>query len=162
MAYISADESRRIKKELKKIFPAYKFSVTVHHGSSLTVALMESDLSFNEGHIQINHYYIKDHWQEKDPVVCEVLLKIKEIINGVKQHEVLNAGDPYADYHECNFYYHIDIGKWDQHHKTISKEKEPLQLTHDCPVDLVELLEWNYLMYDSVVSFAHMAASEQV
>lgn len=122
MAFISAEEVKRIRDEIKKAYPDYKWSVTTEHNSTVRVALMESDLVFPENYIQVNHYYVKEHYAD-NPKARDVFLKVLSIIYGVKEHVDRNAGDPYADYCDCNYYVNLHVGKWDKPHKTVPSVK---------------------------------------
>ena len=42
MAYISTDDVKHIRNELKKELPQYKFSVVRDHHSSVTISLMKT------------------------------------------------------------------------------------------------------------------------
>ena len=119
MAYISAEEVKEIRNRIKAAFPLYKWSITGEHGSTVRVALMESDLSFSQNVIQVNHYYVKEHYED-NPKARDVFLKVLDLIYGVKEHVDRSAGNPYADYCDCNYYVNLHVGKWDKPHKTVS------------------------------------------
>ena len=80
MAYISTDDVKHIRNELKKELPQYKFSVVRDHHSSVSIALMKgpafndyeyfdrynnvtktANLSDGEHH-QINQYHLEDFY----------------------------------------------------------------------------------------------------
>jgi len=119
MAYISVDDVKAIRTEIKKVFPAkngWKFSITKEHSSTVHVNIMESKVDLdpeNKGDYEVNHYYIDEIFKDND-VLRSIFNRIDKIINSVKQFEDRNAGDMGADYPDCNFYYSITVGKWDK------------------------------------------------
>jgi hypothetical protein len=127
MAYIGAEDVKKIRDKIKAAYPTYKWSVTKRHSMEVNVALMESDLTFNEGHIQVNHYWYKesDQYSVKAKVVFQHVL---EIINEVKLNYDRNAGDPGADYGDSNYFISLEVGKWDKHHKTVFNYKKEMSL----------------------------------
>jgi len=72
----------------------------------------------SEKYHQINYYQLRDEWDERywnngvflTPEGHESLKKINEIITGYHWDE----SDSSVDYFNCNFYYHISLGKWDK------------------------------------------------
>lgn len=111
MPYIEKDLVRKIREEIKKEFPTFKFSVTRHNYSSVTVSLLSCGdpnfAGFNGKYIQVNHYYINEHYKD-NPVVAGVLSKINNIIN--QKNGVLCID---ADYGTVpNYYVNINIGQW--------------------------------------------------
>lgn len=107
--------AKQIRKDLKEQIKGSKFSTTISNysgGSSITVALMESDESViktKSDYIQVNHYYIdeSDHLTESGK---EMMNKVMNIIN--KFH--WDKSDSQTDYFNCNFYVHLHIGRWDK------------------------------------------------
>ena len=77
MAFISAEDVKHIRNELKKELPQYKFSVVRDHHSSVDISLMKGPAfkdfeyfdryahetktgTMNEGHHQINQFHLED------------------------------------------------------------------------------------------------------
>lgn len=119
MAYISAEQTRQIKKNLKKEFPNVKFSVTNHNFTSVSVRIMESDIDFSDimsgcsgvgGEMSINHYHLYNYGKHEP-----MFRKIVDIIN-VGNH---NNSRPEIDYFDVGWYIHLNIGKWDKPYKKI-------------------------------------------
>jgi len=119
MAYISTEDVKAIRTEIKKVFPAkkgWKFSITKEHHSMVHIQIMESKVDLdpeNKGDYEVNHYYIDETFKD-NKVLRYVFNRIDKIINSVKQFEDRNAGDMSADYADCNFFYSITVGKWDK------------------------------------------------
>lgn len=113
MAYISTEEVKAIREKIKKEFPSYKFSITRQDHTSIHVALMESDLTFRSKYDQVNHYHIPRFYEGKSR---DVLIKIHELITGIKPCYDRNFGDMGADYGDNNYFIEMSVGKWDKPH----------------------------------------------
>jgi len=119
MPYISKEDSREIRKKLKEEFKGYKFSVTIEHGSSLNVAVLEAPLKVEDGE-SINHYWYKTHYKDREDILSFVE-KIMALINSVKVHKTINRD---ADYGNIPSYYlHIEFGKYGKEFKSTLEEK---------------------------------------
>jgi hypothetical protein len=125
MAYISTEEIKVMREALKNEFNGknnrkLKFSITRQHYSTVVVSIMEGNLDFKVENHQVNPYYF-DHQIWKDqPEALAVLKRISEIVNGIKKEENRNAGDPYADYSDYNYYFNLHVGKWDKPYKKVA------------------------------------------
>ena len=137
MAYISTQEVAAIRKELKAQLPQYKFSVTKHHHSSVTVAFMkgpafaeytyfdryagEQKESVLEGHEQLNHYHAERFYGEENAAVIK---KVEEIVKTAPAkveggREWFDESDSQSDYFHTAFYMSIHVGKWDKHYEAV-------------------------------------------
>ena len=136
MAYITTQEVAAIRKELKAQLPQYKFSVTKHHHSSVTVAFMkgpafseytyfdryagEQKESVLEGHEQLNHYHAERFYGEENAAIIN---KVEEIIKTapVKAggREWYDDSDSQTDYFDTAFYMNIHVGKWDKEYEVV-------------------------------------------
>ena len=133
MAYISTDDVKHIRNELKKELPQYKFSVVRDHHSSVSIALMKGP-AFNDyeyfdrynnttttanlgdgEHHQINQFHLEDFYGKEN---AEILGKIDSIAhtapakNGGKVW--YNDSDIMTDYFDIAYYIHISVGKWNK------------------------------------------------
>jgi hypothetical protein len=127
MAYISAEEVREIRKELKKEFPKYKFSVRKRQ-HSVSVNILKSDLDFRsefrdptEKYEGVNQYFIDKHWSKKP---AKVLNKILEIIktapaNAENGEAWFDESDIMTDYFHTAFYIDLQIGTWEKPYELI-------------------------------------------
>lgn len=138
MAYISTDDVKHIRNELKKELPQYKFSVVRDHHSSVTISLMKgpafndyeyfdrynnvtktANLSDGEHH-QINQYHLEDFYGKEN---AEILSKIDTISrtapakNGGKVW--YNDSDIQTDYFDIAYYVHISVGKWNKPYEVV-------------------------------------------
>ena len=136
MAYISTEEVAAIRKELKKELPEYKFSVTKHHHSSVTVAFMKGPAFAEfqsrdrytgefkddviEGHEQLNHYWAMDFYGEKNGALIkkvEKIIKTAPVKAGGR--EWYDKSDAMTDYFDTAFYMNIHVGKWDKPYEVV-------------------------------------------
>jgi len=111
-AYVNNEKTKQVREDLKKEFPDFKFSVRKEHYSLVNVAIVSGPIPLTDsedGYQQINHYYIKDHFQDK-PEIRDFLLKVLEIIN-VGNHD---RSDIMTDYFDVGFYVSLSIGEWNK------------------------------------------------
>ena len=139
MAYIEKERVAEIRNELKKLFPAFKFSVTRRDCSMVSVKIVKGDIDFfddamrpdgldnwgdtkklsdyakKEGHTSINEYSIESSWEGE---AKEMLLKIKEVV--CKGSYNRNADDMGADYADMTFFTRISVGSYDKPYELVS------------------------------------------
>lgn len=136
MAYISAEDVKAIRTELKQAFPKWKFGVRKGSGSlSVDVTILQGDVDFIEVYcakgvdareaeyarknraLQVNQYWINDHWGH-DMKACEVLTKINDIMHNAPGRaggkKFFDHSDAMTDYFHTAFYTHLNIGAWDK------------------------------------------------
>lgn len=107
--------AKEIRTELKKAYKGFKFSVTIERysmGQSLTVNVMEAPFQICEDGStskQVNHV-----WLEKSELFTQkgkaLLKKITEIAN----RDNWDNSDSMTDYFDVNFYFHLEVGKWNK------------------------------------------------
>ncbi len=111
------DYAAAIRSDLKKSFPAFKFSVTVH-SNSISIALMSAPKSpliddvihtDDFGYAEINQYYISQD-RHLSSFGVGLFTKANEI---VKQYHWDDSRIE-IDYFSCAFYYSLRVGKWDK------------------------------------------------
>lgn len=108
-----------IRKELKEKFPECKFSVrkeVFSNGCSITVSLMEAPFDpFSDkldeydkryGYHQINHF----HMEYLPKEAYSVLKQVVDIVNSYN----FDDSESMIDYFDRNFYFDLEIGKWDK------------------------------------------------
>ena len=132
MAYITADDVRAIRNELKAAFPKWKFSCRKGSGSlSVDVTILKGTVDFSEGfknsfngrkHCQVNQYWIDSHWTGAE--AREALNRINEIMhNAPGRANVLrkfyDRSDAMTDYFDTAFYTHLSIGAWDTDYQLV-------------------------------------------
>lgn len=107
MPFISKEEVKEIRNELKKELPNIKFSVRKLHDMEVNITLVKGDIDFGTNREQVNQYHLENHW---DGERYEVLKKVNDIASKNK-HEVVWDGD-YGSV--PNYYVHIQIGRFDK------------------------------------------------
>lgn len=137
MAYISAEDVKAIRTELKQAFPNWKFGVRKGSGSlSVDVNVLQGDIDFIEDYcakhvdansaawtrkertIQINQYWINDHWDHA-PAARDALNKINEIMHNAPgranaNRKFFDHSDAMTDYFHTAFYTHLSVGQWNK------------------------------------------------
>lgn len=129
MAYISANDVKAIRNELKVAFPKWKFSVRKGSGSlSVDVNIMKGTCSFedtfaktfeNRRYAQVNQYWIDSHFEKQDE--RDALNKINEIMHNAPGRAggkvYFDESDAMTDYFHTAFYTHLSIGQWDKEYE---------------------------------------------
>ena len=136
MAYISAEDVKAIRTELKAAFPKWKFGVRKGSGSlSVDVVVQQGDIDFIESYcskdvepqaaewvrkdrtIQINQFWINDHWAH-DTKARDALNRINEIMHNAPGRaggkKFYDNSDAMTDYFDTAFYTHLQVGQWNK------------------------------------------------
>lgn len=99
MAYITSEEVKEIRNEIKAAFPKnFKFSITREHCSVVNVNLMASPLAIESN----GNRTFKSH------------KTIKRIIDTIVNKKNFDHSDSMTDYFHVGFYTRIEVGKWDK------------------------------------------------
>jgi hypothetical protein len=131
MAYITADDVKAIRAELKATFPKWKFSVRKDNSLAVAVTILKGTVDFSEGfansyngkkHCQVNPYWIDSHWTNLE--ARAVLNKINEIMHNAPgranaARKFYDNTDAMIDYFDTAFYTHLQIGGWDKDYETV-------------------------------------------
>ena len=129
MAYIKTEEVKEIRKALKEEFgKRFKFSVTKHNHSKVTVAITGGDIDFSTmwegkaesdygyGYFSVNPYYIDE---ARYGANAALFTKIVEIIKTAPAkaeggESWFDESDSMTDYFHTAFYFDVEVGKWDK------------------------------------------------
>lgn len=138
MAYITKEEVSKIRENLKKAFPKFKFSVRKNAGSSsVTISILSGPVRFSDkDHCELNHYH--PHMYKNEDV-------LKKIIDVAKQDH-WDKSDIMTDYFHCSYYMSFEQGKWEKPYVVTGSKKVPVkpkpkpELIHT-PPELVEAKE---------------------
>ena len=107
MAYITADEVKEMRKQIKELYPNIKVSVSKDSNSStVTCCLLESDIDFGVTYQQVNQYHIDRHY-------TGAARSMLEAISTILHQGHYDKSDSMTDYFDCSWYVHIRIGKYD-------------------------------------------------
>lgn len=128
MAYISAEDVKAIRQELKAQFPKWKFAVRKGSGSlSVDVVIKQGTASFDDQfsngrrYAQVNQYWIKDHF--KDASECQAIEMINEIMHNAPGRAggraFFDESDAMTDYFNTAFYTHLSIGEWNKEYECV-------------------------------------------
>lgn len=119
MPYISSERVAEIRKQIKKEFPAFKFSITCRHYSQVVIKILAGPLDFGTTKMNVHRYYIKEHFAGQ---ALEMMNRIHEIANKGNYTVVIDG-----DYGAVpSFYVDISIGDWDKEYVlTAAKVEEP-------------------------------------
>ena len=113
MPFISPEEVKVKRNELKKAFPDWRFNVKTVNYTTIAVNIKSGplDIKFNDEdrYKQVNCFYIDEHYSDR-PELKKVLNGIKNII-GREQRELVYDGD-YGSV--PTYYIRISIGAWDK------------------------------------------------
>ena len=119
MAYITAQEVKAIREELKAQFPKFKFGVRKSSGSlavDVTIKSGPTDFSdiFRESdraHAQINQYWLSNYGDH-----AEFFGKIIDIMKTAPAKASGRAwfdeSDAMTDYFHTAYYMHLEVGSW--------------------------------------------------
>ena len=120
MAYISAEDVKAVRKELKAAYPKYKFSVRKGAGSySLDVTLVKgprdlSDITDKDGYSQVNQYHL--HQVGKHEIFFK---RILEIMKTAPAKGWYDNSDSMTDYFDTAYYLNLEIGSWNKPYQQV-------------------------------------------
>lgn len=97
MAYISTEQVKEIRQNLKKEFPNLKFSVKRLYYSKVHVSILSGNIDFGTTYKNCTH------------VTDGIFNKINQIVNKGN----FDNSDSMTDYFHVGFYTEISIGRWD-------------------------------------------------
>ena len=122
----STEIAKAIRKDLKEAFPNCKFSVRKEDftgGRSITVSLMAAPFKviekveneYDKTHYQLNNYcldkyLLPDSPLQLTPQAVDLLKKVTDIAQDYNYSDC----DSQIDYFDVNFYFHLEIGRWDK------------------------------------------------
>ena len=111
MAYIDQERKAEMAPAIKAVLKKYKMkgSIAIRHYSTLVVNLKSGplDITNNEPYVQINQYWLTDHYAGKELAFLQEL--VDAMMNG--NHD---RSDIQSDYFDVGWYININAGKWDK------------------------------------------------
>ena len=128
MAYISTEEVKAIREELKAEFGnKFKFGVRKGAGSlSVRVTLLSGTTNFNDildgrEYIDINHYWLGNYGKH-EKLFSKIVNIIKTAPGKVSAGgEWYDNSDAMTDYFDTAYYFNIHVGAWDKPYKVIKR-----------------------------------------
>lgn len=118
MPYITIEAVAAKRALLKKAFPEYKLSITRLHSSTICVDIMNGPIELTDA--QVNVFYAHEHYiGEAKRVICGIIAILK---GGEK---IISHDTDYGNV--PNFYYEVNIGKWDKPYACTSLKVNSIQ-----------------------------------
>ena len=112
MGYISTQEVKEIREQLKATFPKTKFSIKREHYSAVRIAILKSNVDFGTDYKTINECWIAENFAGEQ---LELLSKV---------YAIASAGTTYsetADYGtQPSHYVWLSIGSCDKNYECIN------------------------------------------
>jgi hypothetical protein len=116
MAYVSQKDKKALAPAIKAVLKKYnmKASISVNNHSTLAVNIKEGVIDFSDdfthgdGYIQVNEYWIDDHYTgvKRD--------FFNELLAAMKGPKYFNDDDAMTDYFSRSHYTNINVGKWNK------------------------------------------------
>jgi len=107
MAYLSAEDTKKIRTALKTNFKQFKFSVTRSHYTGVNIAILSGPTDFGVGkHESLNHFY-PERYQDG-----EVFKQMIETVNAAVEN--YDNSEPQVDYFDVGYHENWQIGRWDK------------------------------------------------
>ena len=122
MAYIDAKDVAAIRKELKKVFPEFKFGVRKNDTYNVRVTVQRGPIDFSKiiksyGYTNINPYHTGmygEHSKFFDKVI-EVIKTAPAAGNGYNSGRGwYDNSDARVDYFDTAYYMSINVGDWNK------------------------------------------------
>lgn len=119
------DIAQKIREHVKAAYPDCKFSITTHYASmcsEIRVALMSGPYAAivtGADHVQLNQYHI-----ERDERLTDWARAVLIDVNDCIKSYHWDDSDGMIDYFDVNFYYDLDVGKWDKPYTVTNKPRK--------------------------------------
>jgi hypothetical protein len=116
MAYVSQEMKSKLAPTIKAVLKKYKMkgTIAVRSHSTLVVNIKEGVIDFGKGYIQVNPYWIHDHYEGKAKAF------LTELLDAMKGPEFFDHSDAMTDYFHRSHYQDINIGKWNKPYTVVS------------------------------------------
>jgi hypothetical protein len=129
MAYMDQEKKAKIAAELRKVIPRdWKYTLSVHHHSSLTLHIMAAPVDlftehahhdkWSNGYIQLNEYYLETQYSGK---LLETMQAIRKALNCLNY----DRSDVQTDYFDVGYWAYIRIGRWNKPFQVLGRKPEP-------------------------------------
>ena len=119
MPYITSEQVKEIRQEVKAKFPGFKFSIVKRHYSGVNIAVLKGPIDFGS-HAQrgVNHFFINRNFKDNE-LARDFLLSLLNTVYGVREVEEESHDDDYGSI--PNYYIGIEIGTWDKKYIQVDK-----------------------------------------
>lgn len=112
MAFISTENVKIIRNNLKKKFPKVKFSVRCENYSTVSISILKSGMFENFNNSE-SHVYMHDFDDRKEFTKIEQLFLTRVRVIA-ENNEWYDRSDSMTDYFDTAYYIKIQIGKYDK------------------------------------------------
>lgn len=128
MAYITTEEVRAIRNQLKEKFGkrGLKFSVRNAHKMEVIVSIRSGKTDFSDlwadkqqddygfGYSQVNQYHLHNYGEHADLFreIINIIKTAPATVNGGQ--EWFDDSDSQTDYFHTAFYFSVNVGSWDK------------------------------------------------
>lgn len=120
MPYISTDLTKKIRQELKKEFPEYRFSVRNRNHTGISVTILKAPFELrtdpSNTYESVNHYHIDKYYDGEAKTVLTTILQILNQYNGTEHESVDYGSIP-------KYYVRLSIGSFERPFEVISSKK---------------------------------------
>jgi hypothetical protein len=120
MAYVSQEDKAKLAPAIKAVLDKYsmKGTIAVRHHSSLVVTLRSGYIDFGGDNIDVNEYWIHEHY--------EGLARrfLTELLAAMKGPDYFNHDDSQTDYFHRSHYTDIRIGNWGRPYVFMGRSKD--------------------------------------
>ena len=110
MAYLSSEDTKKIRTALKTNFKQFKFSVTNSHHTGVNISILSGPKDFGassyDGYLQLNEYHPLNHTDGK---LFQKMIRTVDKV--VANHD---NSEPQYDYFDVGYYTHWSAGKWNR------------------------------------------------
>jgi len=108
MAYVSQEMKAKLAPTIKAVLKKYKMkgSISVRNHMSLVVTVKEGVIDFGKDCIDVNPYWIHDHYEGNAKAF------LTELLDAMKGPDFFDESDAMTDYFHRSHYQDICIGKW--------------------------------------------------
>lgn len=110
MAYVSQELKAKLAPTIKSVLKKYKMkgSISVRNHMSLVVTVKEGAIDFGSDYIDVNTYWIHEHYEG---TAKKFLTELKAAMEGP---DFFNEDDAQTDYFHRSHYIDINVGKWNK------------------------------------------------
>jgi hypothetical protein len=116
MAYVSQDDKKKLAPAIKAVLKKYdmKGTIAVRHHSTLVVNIKSGAIDFGGTNIDVNTYWIDDHY------IGKARDFLKELLTAMKGPDYFCHDDSMTDYFHRSHYTDINIGRWNQPYECVN------------------------------------------
>jgi len=118
MAYVSQEFKREVAPQIRAVLKKYgmRGTVSVRNHSTLAVTLTEGAIDFPRPYMQVNHYWIDEHYEG---TARDFLTELLAAMRGPNYYD---HSDIQTDYFCVSHYTDIDVGRYNRPYRCTARE----------------------------------------